>query len=125
MSHSLETTFEFEELSIILFGRISTGNHWFGTATLEGDEDGFFVSHIALAGGTHIRRRGNGTLGLPAQFEDELFKRIAAVIENPKTAIGKAAADAWRWLVSDAHDEASVAAVSQSWGVAYDHSRGA
>lgn len=102
---TLETFFDFEELNIAVCGKAAQGMMLYGTATLEGDDDGFNVVSIRLEGGTHLRRRGNGGLGLPA-FEDELFKRIAAVIENPKTPIGKLASDAW----DDVREEAREAA---------------
>lgn len=99
---TLEHHLEFEELKIPVCGKNSSGLMLYGTATLSGDEDGFSVVFIELGNGTHLRPRGNGGGGFPAPFEDELFKRIAAVIENPKTAIGKMAEREWADVVEDA-----------------------
>jgi hypothetical protein len=99
---TLEHHLEFEELKIPVCGKNSSGLMLYGTATLSGDEDGFSVVFIELGNGTYLRPRGNGALGFPAAFEDELFKRIAAVIENPKTDIGNYAAGEWADVVEDA-----------------------
>lgn len=92
---TIETNFDFEELAITICGKFATGMMIYGTAVLTGDDDGFYVSAIELEGGTMLKRSGNGYLGFPALFEGELFARIAAVIENPKTHIGKLASDTW------------------------------
>jgi hypothetical protein len=101
MTYTLEMVLEFEELNIPVCGKNAPGMMLFGHATLSGDEDGFSVIHIRLEGGTHLRPRGNGQHGFPAAFEDELFKRIAGAIENPKTAIGNRASSDWAFLVED------------------------
>jgi hypothetical protein len=99
MNNPFELPFEFEELNIVLCGTIANGMMLYGTATLEGDEDGFTVDTVKLEHGPLLRRRGNGRLGFPSAFEDELFARIAAVIENPKTSIGAHAEREWNSLV--------------------------
>jgi len=94
MNH-IKTTFDFDELVIPILGKNDSGLMIYGSADLEGDEDGFCVKTVYLADGTRIHNRGCGTLGFPAPFEEELFKRIAAVIENDKTVIGRHAATEW------------------------------
>lgn len=94
--NNLEVEIEFEELSISLYdGPTARGIMIYGRACLEGDEDGFSVNAIRIDGTTWFRPGSLARLGKPTQFEDELFARIAAVIENPKTAIGKAARLEW------------------------------
>jgi hypothetical protein len=109
----MELDFEFEELNIVICGKIADGMMLYGTATLEGDEDGFSVDTIKLEHGPLLRRRGNGHLGFPSAFEDELFKRISAVIENPKTAIGRRADTEWAGMISDFRDARSSRADSR------------
>jgi hypothetical protein len=99
---TLEMQFEFEELNIPICGKSAPGLMLYGQATLTGDEDGFSVVSIRLEGGTHLRKRGNGVLGFPSAFEDELFKKIAGEIENPKTAVGNRASSDWAYHVEDA-----------------------
>jgi len=99
---TLEHHLDFEELNINVCGKSAPGMMLYGTATLTGDEDGFSVVAVRLDGGAWLRARGNGAGGFPAAFEDELFKRIAAVIENPKTAIGKYAEGEWADVVEAA-----------------------
>ena len=106
MTDTLELHFDFEEMNIPICGRYATGIMLYGTARLSGDEDGFSVVAIRLDGGTWLRRRGNGQLGFPAPFEDELFHRIADQIENPKTTIGKRASNEWADVVEDAREVA-------------------
>lgn len=70
--------YPFDEISIVDAGILA-----YGTATLTDDEnDGFYVSKIVLDGGTVLRRKGNGALGMPNAFKDELFKLIADQIEK-------------------------------------------
>ena len=139
---TLEHHLEFEELKIPVCGKNSSGLMLYGTATLSGDEDGFSVVFIELGDGTHLRPRGNGGGGFPAPFEDELFKRIATVIENPNTVIGAWASREWAEVVEDANsgdpdrayderrdEEATTYAdrpVSHRppVGLVYDHARG-
>lgn len=102
METSFETSFDFQDLSIPLLGKTFEGMLLSGTATLSGDQDGFDVTHIALDDGPDLRKGGNGLLGLPAAFEDEFFKRIAAVIENEKTPIGRRAEATWNELIEEA-----------------------
>lgn len=110
MSDPFETEFEFEELSIALFGKAFKGMLLNGIATLAGDEDGFYVVHVALDDGPTLLRRGNGWMGFPAAFEDEFFKRIADVIENPRTDIGALAETTWRVHVDELTSPESIAA---------------
>jgi hypothetical protein len=96
---AITTTFEFEELSISLFGKPEAAAMFHGKATLESEggeyREQFYVSEIELDGGTRLNPTGAGYLGFPNAFECELFKRIAAVIENDLTAIGNHAAREW------------------------------
>lgn len=124
MTDTLEMQFEFEELNIPVCGKDAPGLMLYGEATLSGDEDGFSVIHIRLEGGTHLRPRGNGYLGFPAAFEDELFKKIAGAIENDKTAIGSRASRDWAYLVEETTEE-PISHHVKIPGLAYDHSRGA
>lgn len=101
---TLELEFDFEELSVAICGTVANGVMLYGTATLEGDEEGFTVDSVRLDGGPALRKRGNGWMGFPAPFEDELFKRIAAVIENPKTVIGAHAKREWADAVEQARE---------------------
>lgn len=101
MEPPFEISFDFQDLSITLLGKTFEGMLLSGTATLEGDQDGFDVTHIALDDGPDLRKGGNGLPGLPAAFEDEFFKRIAAVIENPKLPIGRMAEATWNEMVED------------------------
>ena len=101
MTNPLELDFDFEELNIVVCGKMADGIMIYGTATLEGDEDGFSVDTVKIEHGPLLRRRGNGHLGFPAAFEDELFNRIASVIENPKTAIGAHAEREWNSLIEE------------------------
>lgn len=98
---TMETEFEFADLSISLCGKTFDGMLLSGIAMLEGDEDGFSVRFISLDDGPDLRKGGNGALGLPAAFEDEFFRRIASVIENPKTAVGSSAEASWRIMLDD------------------------
>jgi hypothetical protein len=102
MADEYELAFDFEELSVAINGKTNASNLWAGVADLDGDDDGFSVVAITLEGETIYRKN------YLAAFNDELFKRISAVIENPKTAIGREAKDAWddmrRSAREDAHD---------------------
>ena len=104
---TLECEFEFEEMNIVVNGKSAPGMMLFGTAMLTGDDDGFSVTFIELEGGTQLRKRNGGTwAAMVTPFEDELFARIAAVIENRKTAIGAAAEMAWCKVREDAREAA-------------------
>lgn len=104
----LETQFEFEELNISVCGKFASGMMLYGTATLEGDDDGFSVSHIRLGDKQDhvdlVKNNGGGWVG--TSFEDELFRRIASIIENPKTHFGGRASDAWDDLREEALEAA-------------------
>jgi hypothetical protein len=95
MAPDITLTFDFDELIIALHGRNASGLMLYGRAELEGDEDGFAVTAIRLDDGTRLKPSGSGALGAPAPFEEELFRRIAAVIENDKTVLGRHAALEW------------------------------
>ena len=104
---TLETEFRFEELSIVINGKFAPGMMLFGTATLTGDDDGFSVSFIELDGGTRLKKRNGGTwMAMSTPFEDELFARISAVIENRKTDIGRQAYDKWDEVREEAREAA-------------------
>ncbi|MBB3391590.1 hypothetical protein FHT82_004368 [Rhizobium sp. BK275] len=98
--------FDFDELVIPILGRNDNGLLLYGSAELSGDHEGFSVESIQLDGGTMLRPAGNAEPGRPAPFADELFRRIAAVIENDKTVPGRHAAMEWAELV-ERHSEAA------------------
>ncbi|GAA3110163.1 hypothetical protein GCM10010520_63250 [Rhizobium viscosum] len=98
--------FDFDELVISILGRNDNGLLLYGFAELVGDHEGFSVEAIHLAEGTVLRPAGNAESGRPAPFADELFRRIAAVIENDKTVLGRHAAMEWAELVEH-HGEAA------------------
>jgi hypothetical protein len=87
--------FDFDELTIAILGRNDNGLLLYGAAELSGDHEGFSVEAIYLAEGTVLRAAGNAEFGRPSAFADELFRRIAAVIENDKTVLGRHAAMEW------------------------------
>lgn len=91
----LEMTFEFEELNIPVCGKNCAGVMLYGMAFLEGDHDGFTVCKIRMQGGQWLKRADNLDMGAPDPLADLMFKRIAEVIENPKTKIGKLAEGGW------------------------------
>lgn len=101
--------FEFDELVIAISGKNDSGAFFYGTAELaenyEGyPEEGFYVREIVLTDGARLDKTGCG-YGRPSAFEAELFKRMAEVIENNKTAIGRHAASEW----ADAMEERKAA----------------
>lgn len=98
--------FDFDELVIPILGRNENGLLLYGSAELSGDHEGYSVESIHLAGGTMLRPADNAESGRPAPFADELFRRIAAVIENDKTVLGRHAAMEWAELV-ERHGEAA------------------
>ncbi|MDR6669979.1 hypothetical protein [Rhizobium sp. 1399] len=98
--------FDFDELVIPILGRNDNGLLLYGSAELSGDHEGFGVEMIHLAEGTVLRPAGNAESGRPAPFADELFRRIAAVIGNDKTVLGRHAAMEWAELV-ERHSEAA------------------
>jgi hypothetical protein len=86
--------FEFEELVPVLEDRIVTGMMLYGKAVLESadpsDAHEFFVSSVELDGGLVLTPSG----GVPAghhSISKDLFKAVAAIIQNPKHPIGKQA----------------------------------
>lgn len=87
--------YSFDELSIRLCDRWETGLLLYGRAELTSAgadyEDEFYVSAIRLDGGARLARPNvpNGA----GNFESELFRRIAAVIEDEKTHAGRHAAE--------------------------------
>lgn len=101
----LEYEFQFEELNIAVRGESCPGMMIYGTALLTGDEEGFSVTTITIDGGKPLKRRGNGPLGFPADFEDALFSRISAVICDPHTQIGKRAIEEWAEMVATDTDD--------------------
>ncbi|QWW69866.1 hypothetical protein [Rhizobium sp. WYJ-E13] len=98
--------FDFDELVIPILGRNDNGLLLYGSAELSGDHEGFSVEAIYLAQGTMLRPAGNAESGRPAPFADELFRRIADVIGNDKTVLGRHAAMEWAELV-ERHGEAA------------------
>jgi hypothetical protein len=91
--------FGFDELIIPILGRNDEGMLLYGHAELAGDHEGFAVTAVELAEGTRLMPSGNAESGRPAPFADELFRRIAAVIENDRTVPGRHAAMEWAELV--------------------------
>jgi hypothetical protein len=102
--NALALRFDFDELTIPVLGRNDNGLLLYGFAELSGDREGFSVEAVHLAEGTVLRRAGNSECGRPAAFADELFRRIAAVIENDRTVLGRHAAMEWAELV-ERHSE--------------------
>lgn len=96
--------FDFDELTIPILGRNDNGLLLYGSAELAGDAEGFAVEVIHLAEGTTLRAAGNGEFGAPNPFADELFRRIATVIGNDKSVLGRHAAMEWAELV-ERHSE--------------------
>jgi hypothetical protein len=99
MSHTV--TFDFDELVIPILGKNDSGLLIYGNAELVENyagspDEGFYVKSIVLHDGAELTPTGRGFLGLPNAFEAELFKRMAAVIENENTAIGRHAAIEWK-----------------------------
>ncbi len=87
--------YSFDELQIRLYDRWETGLLLYGHAELTsagaGYEDEFYVSAIRLDGGSRLARPNTQTMA--SNFEFELFRRIAAVIEDEKTLPGRHAAE--------------------------------
>jgi hypothetical protein len=87
--------YSFDELTINLCDRWESGLLLYGRAELTSAGDGydgeFYVSAVRLDGGARLARP-NPT-AQAASFEAELFRRIAAVIENDKTLPGRQAAE--------------------------------
>lgn len=85
----------FDELSIRLCDRWETGLLLYGRAELASAgadyEDEFYVSAIRLDGGARLARPN--TSNSESTFEAELFRRIAAVIEDDRTQAGRHAAE--------------------------------
>lgn len=87
--------YSFDELHIRLCDRWESGLLLYGRAELTAAgtdyEDEFFVSAIRLDGGARLARPS--TQNATGNFESELFRRIAAVIEDDKTHLGRYAAE--------------------------------
>jgi len=87
--------YSFDELTINLCDRWETGLLLYGRAELTSagsSYDGeFYVSAIRLDGGLRLARPNS--VNNAGGFEAELFRRIAAVIENDKTSAGRHAAE--------------------------------
>ncbi|MBB3452286.1 hypothetical protein FHT86_000542 [Rhizobium sp. BK313] len=87
--------YSFDELTINLCDRWETGLLLYGSAELTSAGDGydgeFYVSAIRLDGGARLARPNH--VNNAGGFEAELFRRIAAVIENDRTSAGRHAAE--------------------------------
>lgn len=87
--------YSFDELHIRLCDRWETGLLFYGRAELTSAgadyEDEFYVSAIRLDGGARLARPN--TQSIASNFESELFRRIAAVIEDDRTHPGRHAAE--------------------------------
>jgi len=115
MSDPLDREFPFTDLSITLRGTTFDGMLLSGTATLSGDDDGFDVTAIKLDDGPYLTKcNGNGWVGMA--FEDEFFKRIASVIENPKTTIGGNAEAFWSAELDDYYSPESTKTYAAAMG---------
>lgn len=94
-SAAFSCEYSFDELQIRLCDRWETGLLIYGCAELTAAgsdyEDEFFVSTIRLDGGARLARPN--TQNIAGNFESELFRRIAAVIEDDKTLLGRHAAE--------------------------------
>ncbi|MFS8045584.1 hypothetical protein [Rhizobium sp. BR 314] len=95
--HAVAFFFEysFDELSISLCDRWESGLLLYGYAELTSAgadyDDEFYVSAIRLDGGARLTRPNNHAIA--SNFEIELFRRIAAVIEDDKTHPGRHTAE--------------------------------
>ncbi|MFK0382857.1 hypothetical protein [Agrobacterium sp. NPDC090273] len=87
----ISATFEFDELSIAVHGRFDSGVMISGCAELEGDDEGFLVTELYLEDGTCL----SDVTELETPFEAELFRRIALIIQNDRTRVGRYAAAEW------------------------------
>lgn len=87
--------YSFDELQIRLCDRWESGLLLYGHAELTSAgtdyEDEFYVSAIRLDGGARLARPN--TQNIASNFESELFRRIAAVIEDDRTLPGRHAAE--------------------------------
>ena len=105
--------YSFDELSIRLCDRWESGLLLYGRAELTSAgtdyEDEFYVSAIRLNGGARLARPN--TSNNAGSFESELFRRIAAVIEDDRTQAGRDAAELF------------VSALEQSREADYDQNR--
>lgn len=105
--------YSFDELSIRVCDRWETGLLLYGRAELTSAgadyEDEFYVSAIRLNGGARLARPN--TSNNAGSFESELFRRIAAVIEDDRTQAGRDAAELF------------VSALEQSREADYDQNR--
>ncbi|NLR96638.1 hypothetical protein HGP17_07305 [Rhizobium sp. P38BS-XIX] len=85
--------YSFDELQISVCDRWESGLLLYGHAELTSAspdyEDEFYVSAIRLDGGARLVRPTQSI----TSFESELFRRIAAVIEDDKTLSGRHAAE--------------------------------
>lgn len=94
-SPAFSCEYSFDELNIRLCDRWETGLLLYGRAELTsaGDdyEDEFYVSAIRLDGGARLARPSLSNAA--SSFEMELFRRIATVIEDDKTYVGRHAAE--------------------------------
>jgi hypothetical protein len=87
--------FAFDELPIIINGVFDKGLLAYGYAELEDAGDGdFTVRSIRLDSGA-VLSKPRVPSGHAVPFEGELFNRIAAAIENPKSVVGKQAELFW------------------------------
>ena len=102
--------YSFDELTINLCDRWESGLLLYGRAELTSAGDGydgeFYVSAIRLDGGARLARPS--PVAKAGSFEAELFRRIAAVIENDKTLPGCHAAEVfaceYEQFTEPAHD---------------------
>lgn len=93
-----EVNFTFEEMPIHLSNQSVSGLLAYGCAVLTQDGEDFYVSAIRIDGGPWLPKDSKIASNT---FEQILFRKIADMIENPKTAIGKQAARSWDDAVSD------------------------
>ncbi len=93
----LVVDFSFDELPVMVCGTYDMSLLAYGHAELKSAgadyKDEFFVSVIKLDSGAYMERPLNSSVA--RTFEQDLFKRIADEIENPKCPIGRSAAEAW------------------------------
>jgi hypothetical protein len=99
---ALTIDFPFDELPVMVCDVYDASLLAYGHAELtdagQGYEGEFYVSAIKLDSGARL------TGGRLDSFEGQLFKRIADEIQNDRSKIGRAAAEAWAEAFEQSHE---------------------